>query len=130
MKIKQGFPPNIEKIKKTFQLKGTEVFTYGDTVYLGKGGSLDFSLIAHEQTHLDQQAKIPAEEWWDKYLSDKNFRMSQELEAYRKQFKELKKGIKDRERLNQYLIFLAKSLSGPTYGNMCSVLEAMKMIKN
>lgn len=129
MKIQSGFPPNIEKIRKTFRLSGREVFTYGDIVFLGAGGQIDGALAAHEQTHIEQQTEMGAEPWWDRYLEDKEFRLSQELPAYQKQYREAKKVIKDRERLNKFLILIARDMSGPMYGNMIGFNEATRLIK-
>src|SRR5258708_5588964 len=89
MKIKIAPPPNIEDIRKVFPdlQKGT-VFTYGDTIYapdIYSEAQIESHIHVHEDVHARQQQN--PEEWWAKYLSDPNFRLSQELEAYGEQFR-------------------------------------------
>jgi len=122
-------PHNIRELcEATFDLEGKDVvFTFGDTVY-NVHTDLDYGLIAHEATHTRQQGDAPVE-WWDNYLHDKEFRYSQEAEAYRAQYYEYMKQTKDREKLFQVLHKLANDLSGPMYGWVCTLQEAMKIIK-
>jgi hypothetical protein len=44
----------------------------------------DKALLAHEQVHLDEQAKGVVRWWW-KYLTDRHFRLMAEVRAYRRQ---------------------------------------------
>lgn len=85
MKIINNNPPNIDKIKKAFPIVKGTIFCYGDSIYNPDGMIISEDLIIHEGIHQKQQGdKI--EEWWDKYISDKEFRLEQELEAYRNQY--------------------------------------------
>jgi len=84
MKIITGYPPNIESIKMVFPVNGNTVYAYGDIIYSPQGEKLRPDLIYHEHVHSEQQAGDP-EAWWGRYLTDVDFRLSQEIEAYAKQ---------------------------------------------
>lgn len=127
MKIINDFPPNIEQIRAKFKLHKGIVFTYGDILYNPDRSYIDVALIVHEETHMKQQSYSP-EEWWNKYLVDPSFRLSQELEAYRNQYMKLKKNIKDPFKLGQRIDKLAQDLSGDIYGNLLSFNEAKYLI--
>lgn len=126
--ISVSFPPNIEDIRKVLKLSGKEIFTYGHIIFNPEGKTLTPDLIEHEKVHITQQ-EGQKEAWWTLYLSDPLFRSSQEIPAHQKQYKTAKKYIKDKNRLNDYLIQLSKNLSGDTYGNCLSYSEAYNAIK-
>lgn len=131
MKIVTDYPPNIEKIKEVFDFTGkVPCFTYGDTLYNPSGNPVSASLLAHEEVHVKQQGDDP-ESWWDRYLVDVPFRLEQEIEGYKAQYKEAKKWIKDRNELFRYARGLAHDLSSPMYGNIINSQEALtKICKN
>lgn len=132
MEIKVDFehyPPNIEDIRKVFNLRGTgTVFTYGDTIYAPNLKSLPDHLLTHENIHVIQQGKDP-KGWWKKYLNDPKWRAEQELEAYKAQYKYASEFVKDRNKITRFLHNLASDLSSEMYGNCIDYLEAMKKIK-
>ena len=125
-----SYPPNIEDIKKVFDLSNRPhvVFTYGNFLYIPSGIEAPEHLIVHEKVHVKQQGSDP-KKWWDKYLVDKEFRLSQELEAYRDQYKFIRQGIKDRNQLFRFLRMLALDLSSEIYGSVISYQEALSKIK-
>ena len=129
MQIKNEFPPNIEKIREHFNIPKNAVFTHGDTIYVPSGKSMDEPLKAHEAVHSQQQGDNP-DGWWDRYFSDKSFRLEQELKAYQAQYIASKRILKDRERLHRFLHNIAVDLSSEMYGNIISYAEAMKKIKS
>jgi len=129
MRIIKDYPPNIEKIRVVFKLRPTLVFTYGYKIYNPSGGFIDKPLLKHEETHTLQQA-AGIEEWWDKYLQDPEFRLSQELEAYRNQYREAKKYIFNKNKLFNFLKLIALDFSSEMYGNIIDFSSAMKVIKN
>lgn len=130
MKILIEYPPNYVKIAFTFNLSKGTVFCYGDTLYNPDNGPVDPSLIKHEETHMRQQESMGVEKWWERYLVDVDFRVSQEVEAYQNQYREMKKWIKDKNKLNRLLHTLASALSGPMYGNALSMTDALHAIKS
>jgi hypothetical protein len=78
--------------------------------------------------HIKQQGDNP-KEWWDKYLTDKKFRLEQEVEAYGIQFASLKSVVRD-DISKQFLTRFAVVLSSPMYGSMLSLQEAESKIRN
>lgn len=130
MKIEYGkYPPNYDEIAKAFHIKDTPniVFTYGYQLFVpNKDSVIDKHLLEHEQTHALQQAEMGVEEWWKKYLADPGFRITQEVEAYRNQWRSMwTLPIKARA---GYLTHICEGLSGAMYGNMVTPEEALHLI--
>lgn len=131
MKILNINPPYHlrSKCEHHFNLKGVEpLWTFGDTIYNPFNAYVDPYLEAHESVHCLQQGDNP-EEWWDNYLSNKEFRFEQELKAYRVQYRVIKDCIKDRNTQARLLFKIAGDLSSPMYGSMVGNIEALKLIK-
>ncbi len=128
MKITHGYPPNIGAIREKLNPSLNTVFTYGDTIYIPSGGSPNKALMAHEETHMRQQGDDP-KGWWDKYIASPDFRLRQEVEAYRNQYKEFSKA-KNRNRLYIFLSRIARDLSSSIYGNIISYDTAFKLIRS
>lgn len=130
MNINIGYPPNIEKIKNAFPIRSNTIFTYGDTIYAPMlRGQLPPDIIAHEEIHARQQGEDP-EAWWDRYIVDKEFRLNQEVQAYRTQYRFFCRFIKDRGRQFQLLRIIASDLASPLYGNLVPFLTATQLIKS
>lgn len=127
MKIVNENPPNYDKIAKKFDLHESVVFTYGDTVYVPGGGDIPDHLMVHEQTHEKQQGDNP-EAWWDRYLEDDEFRLNQEVEAYRNQLRFVRKKITKKQK-SDFLNRIAKDLSGKIYGNIVDYKTARELIR-
>lgn len=126
MNVETSYPPNYSEILKHFDIKDrkTIVFTFGDTLHNPGGGNISPDLMAHEETHQRQQGKSP-EDWWEKYLADPDFRLAQELAAYRVQYR----AIVGRPQKRAVLQKISKDLSGPMYGNIISRDQAKQLIK-
>lgn len=106
---------------------GTVAVAFGRVVFANQNFSEDFKI--HEETHLIQQRRsyVFATLWWVRYLFSKKFRFSQELEAFRRQYRHIKEfGGKDRFNAK---VGLAHALSSPLYGNIVSASEAMKLLE-
>ncbi len=132
MKVSTDWPPNIKEIREAFDLEGLEVvFTYGDTIYNPFKGIISPHLHDHEETHMRQQQAYEggAAAWWKRYLKDPEFRVSQELEAYGRQYRTYCKTVKERNYCALFLHELAKDFSGPMYGNCISTGEAQAAIR-
>lgn len=128
MQIIQQYPPNIAKIKEKFNLAGKQpVFAYGDRIYNPFANNLPDHIIEHEKTHLKQQEGMTIEEWWNKYLEDPEFRLNQEIEAYRVQYKYLEENANRADR-RLWLKRMVKDVSGAMYGNMVSAKRAEELI--
>lgn len=128
MNIKNDWPPNIAAIKKAFAVPAKTFFTYGNTLYNPDNAFVDDILLAHEAIHAKQQAS--PEDWWERYLIDADFRLSQEVPAYQAQYKMAVKTLKDRNALFKYVHKMAMDLAGPMYGDIISYQEALRAIKN
>lgn len=123
-----GFPPNIEKIRKAFDIEDKPVvFTYGDILYNPLGGHVSKDLEVHELTHTKQQGSSP-EDWWDRYINDKQFRLDQEIEAYRNQYEYYCRKNKSLNAQFRFLRTLSHYLSSEVYGNLVTRSEAMDLI--
>ena len=127
MKYSDQKPPNWDKLVRLFGVdwKNT-VVTYGATVHSSR--SLSPDLEVHEAQHVRQQAAMGVEAWWLRYYEDRDFRLEQELEAYRAQFQFFKKATKDRNLLFRFQDRIARDLASLQYGNCVNYGEAFRMI--
>ena len=123
----QDWPPNIDEIRKHFELTGDEIFTYGKIIYNPNKKTLTPDLLAHESVHLEQQSG-KAEEWWKLYLADSVFRAYQECPAHWTQYQIAKSIIKDRNKRFLYAKQLAMNLSSVVYGKMMTFNQAYDLI--
>lgn len=121
-------PPNIEEIKKRFSVGKATLFCHGSTLFNPDAVHVPDHVFIHEQTHSKQQGDDPVK-WWNKYLTDNDFLLSQEVEAYKAQYKYLCDKIKDRNHRNRILLQLAAQLASPMYGSLISINKACQNIK-
>ncbi len=128
MKTSPSFPPNYQDILKVFpsleQFK--PIFTYSDTIYNPYNIHIDAALERHEQTHTLQQGDHP-EIWWTEYLTNKAFRLSQEVDAYRAQWA-FASDHYSRDQRRALLDHITTALSSPLYGSLVSKKEAKELI--
>ena len=127
MKVVQEQPKIMDEARNVFRLPEGVVMTWGDILYNPSGRHIDLPLMRHEEHHSKQQGNDPSG-WWKRYFSDKDFRISQEIEAYRIQYQEAKKINGDRNTLMKYAMLLASDLSSEMYGSMMTRQEALKAI--
>lgn len=142
MNIMRALPPNFAEIAEAFPEAKTIVasgqgifFCYGDTIFNPNGESIAPQIMAHEKVHSARQNGNPAE-WWVRYLTDKQFRLDEEIPAHRAEYAFLRdklqmgrlqmKGF--RSGLDFHLMMIAKRLSGPLYNNMLSLGAARNLI--
>lgn len=130
MEIVYAKPPNYDMVAKAFNIEdmGGVIFTYGNKLYVPGGEKIhiDKPLMRHEETHARQQKKMGIDLWWEQFLGDRNFRLSQELEAYREQYRAMA-GLPLEARIG-YLDHIAGDLSGKMYGNLMTKEEAKAVI--
>ena len=133
MKIENTKPPRHiwEQAHKQFTIDDTcTVYTYGNTLHNPAGVPVDECLEAHESLHAVQQVAIGgADKWWAMYFKDPEFRRSQEIDAYHRQYEKLCQINHDRNRRAKYLWEIASHLASPMYGAGISHVEAMKAIR-
>ncbi len=131
--VKVEKPPIYENACAAFRLNPKSVvFTYGDTIYNPNDLPLGEDIIAHEMVHVEQQGGNDkgAQVWWSKFLQDPEFRLSQELEAYAKQYNFICKHMTQNKQVRFNLLKrYAEILSGPLYGNCVGFHKAITAIK-
>ena len=115
--------PLLEEYKKVFDITPETIFAYDDTIYCDYG--LPNHLIIHEITHHEQQKRYGLEKWVELYLTDVEFRLKMEVEAYRHQIST----ISDRNNKLRLRLECAKDLSSSLYGNICTYEEALELLK-
>lgn len=126
-RVVQELPPNFNEIVTVFgPLPHTVVFAYGDRIYSPSGTDLSPELVVHEETHLRQQAEVGGpEEWWRRYLADPDFRLAQEVEAYRAQLAAAPNRARRRELWRQ----VSKDLASSMYGRLVTKDQARELLR-
>ena len=126
--IKHEIPSIYETLKEKFGVSwiGGVVIAYLPHIYSYR--SIPKDLEIHEEVHLHQQQEIGVEEWWRLYIENDNFRLHQEIEAYKAQIEWINKVIRDREVRFRRIDRLLKDLSGSMYGNIITYSEARKLL--
>lgn len=132
-KIAYTPPPIYPEVRKAWGVKwedGKVVMVYGDTIHQSFMEPMDEDLLVHELVHVRQHGAYPGgpEAWWKRYMEDVDFRISQELEAYRTQYKWCLENV-NRQTRKAILRHCAKDLSSFLYGNVMSYDEAERLIK-
>jgi hypothetical protein len=126
MRIIHGKPPIWDLAVSLLGADERTVFTYGSDVYVPGGGELGPELIAHEAVHVAQQTDPVV--WWNRYFESPEFRVEQELPAYRAQYADFCKRNKDRNVRARYLVYLAGVMAGPLYARMIDFHSARQFI--
>lgn len=124
-------PPNFDLIAKAFPSileRPDIIFSYGDKMYNPDGKTLSAWIIAHEAAHSQRQLEIPPDEWWAKYIEDRQFRFEEEVIGHRAEFASYKQHRKDRNEHAAYLHMIAQRLSGELYGRVTDVKTAKSLI--
>lgn len=130
MQISKQKPKCWDRISEIFPLRWDQgvIITYGGVVHT-ISGKITPELEAHEQVHIDQQAGIDPDEWVERFISDIDFRLAVEIEAFRAQADYLRVAHEHYpELLNQKLHWIYTSISSPLYGNVITYEEAKKLI--
>lgn len=87
----------------------------------------DSFLLSHEAVHVKQQDGNP-DAWWERYFVDVEWRVEQELAAYREQYRTFKILRTDRNERARYAVGLAGFMAGPLYGKVIDFSRAFKII--
>lgn len=131
MKIIIDYPPIWDEACKAFDLKGAHpMFAWGDIIYNPFDTPVPPEHIAHEEVHKRQQKAIGGpEKWWHLYLTNREFRLTQELAAYSAQYKSYCKWHKDKNQRFEYLKYIGTDLASPMYKIGGSAMEYMEIVK-
>jgi hypothetical protein len=133
MKISFATPPLWDKIKAKFPVtEDSHIwYTHGDCIYSPSKIIPPDDIIVHEMVHQEQQESNDdvANIWWQNYMHDPDFRLSQEAEAYGAQYRFWCAKVKDRNQRDKILRQIGQALAGKEYGNCVSSSEAMKLVR-
>jgi hypothetical protein len=124
VEIRKEWPPNIAKIRAVLPVTERNIFAYDRVIYNPGGGELTMPLIEHEKVHFRQQGRF-VRWWWWRFLRDPAFRLDQELEAHRAEYRAFCDWVQDRNQRATYLRGIARRLSSPMYGGDISQRDAM-----
>lgn len=126
-KLSNEKPPIYDRCVEKFGIDWhTTIFAFGDTIHAQYPHRLSKDIIEHEKVHLKQQNGNPID-WWEKYFEDNEFRLSQEIPAYKRQYRVLRE-YADRNDVARCVDFWASNLSGKGYGYLIDKQEAIKLI--
>jgi len=116
-------PPIYPLLEQHFDISWDDgiIITYGENVYC-KNVLLPAKVV-HESVHVDQQLAYGIQKWWNRYIADEQFRLSQELEAYSAEVAWIKKNVKDRNEKFRMIRQICFDLSSPIYGRIISYKE-------
>jgi hypothetical protein len=113
----EQWPPFLQEIIKRLSARQPIVFAWGSRIYNPQGGIISAPLMAHELIHCARQAD-GVEGWWRSYIEEPQFRLAEEIPAYRAEFAKISASTNDREARALELHKLAMRLSSPLYGGL------------
>ena len=90
---------------------------------------IDAPKYIHELVHSRRQEKIGKDLWWELYINKSEFRLEEEVLAYRAEYKFICENVFDRNTRFEFLYEMARNLSSPQYGSLISGSDAMKLIQ-
>lgn len=115
--------PLLERYRKVFpNTPKNVVYAYDNEIYCDSMPTVD--VLVHETVHINRQNDLGLDVWVELYLTDTNFRLKEELLAYKKQLKV----FPDRNERYQMKIEFAKALSSQMYGSIISFEDALKIL--
>ena len=122
-------PPNLEASAAVFPAarKPGTFFSWGDLIYNPTGVMLPPQIIAHELVHGQRQEGC-IEDWWNQYLTDKDFRFNEELLAHVAEYKLIHDTQPLRNARRHALRFISARLASPLYGRVIGEEQAKKLI--
>lgn len=121
--------PNFQELKNKFGVGDETIIAYGNKIFI-KGKTMSRDLLVHELTHCERQKfnEDSAKRWYEMYLENDEFRLQEELVAYRQQYAFCCRVYKDRNKRAKILFALAAELASYRYGNIINHNEAMAKI--
>ena len=132
MKIIEQDPPHpllLRIITAGMRPQYDTLFPWAPDIYNPSGLAIPPDIMIHEAAHIAQQGNNP-EAWWQRYITDKQFRFDQELKANREQYKFVCKVLKDRNDRARALRTIARNMAGEVYALNVTMNKIMEMIRN
>jgi hypothetical protein len=119
---KQAEFPRLKEFKKHFKIDDNSIIAYDNCIYTNR--DLPEDILIHEKTHLRQQKIHGLDNFIEKYIHDKDFRLEIEREAFKRQLKSIKDpGLKKAVKLD-----CIDALTSGLYGDITRE-EAIKLLE-
>lgn len=131
MKIVAGYPPNFELIKAALPMAADiHTYCYGDTIYNPSGATLTIDRQFHEFIHSQRQLEVGVDAWWYSYLTDRRFRLDEEIKAYGEQYAYARRFTAPEKFFKWLRGNMSEALSGEAYGSLIDYARAESAIRN
>lgn len=130
MKISTEKPACWDRLEKQFNVRWESgiIVTYDGVIHT-QSGVLAPDFLAHELVHVKQQEGKNPEEFLERFLTDRDFRLEMELPAYRVQVAFLRATIvHDPDELFVRIHKLAKNMAA-NYDNMVTLEQAIILLQ-
>lgn len=131
MQVIKGRPKNYADILKVFPMASNPgvIFAYAPDIYCPSGKPVPESLLVHEAVHIERQTTMGVEAWWDRYLTDLQFRYIEELLAHRAEYDNLIGSPNAPRNVRRAAIkMVSKKLAAGLYGRMVTPTQAAQDI--
>jgi hypothetical protein len=141
MRVLVARPPLYDEIAKAFPIRGRDIlFAWGDTIFNPGGVPIPPELVAHETVHCQRQLaycpefrnlnpELQVTLWWNRYIADKNFRLTEEMPAHIVEYQTILQTIGDnRKARRKALSHVAHKMASSLYGPMISLDDAKHFI--
>lgn len=127
LKISDEKPLNYDRIAEAFGDRWDSglIVTYGDTAHVKGGVGLTKDLIVHEKVHVKQQTEYGVDAWWERYFTDKEFRLQQEKEAYGAQIRCIRDSVSNPKKQRARMENIVSSMVD-AYGEMITREDAVQ----
>lgn len=132
--MRMGFPPVYDRAAAKWPtIKGRPIiFAYAPYIYCTNRAKCGPEKVAHEAIHLARQTQngMTPEAWWDRYLTDDDFRRQEEVLAHVAEYLFLCEKESGRGARRRNLVIIAGNLASPIYGRLFSIEEAKSLLKS
>lgn len=125
-------PPIMERAVAKFGEPCREaIFCWGYEIRNPADISIDDFLVVHERVHSIRQHEIGIEEWWERYLTDDDFRIEEEVLAHRAEYEHRigKHQAQHRRMRRFYMNQTIERVRNPMYRYRLSAGDARRRLK-
>ena len=127
--ISKDKPEIYEKLHKQFNVEWDSGLIIADGKTIHCKFDIPPAKFIHELVHIKQQEKTGKSLWWELYLAKPEFRLEQEVEAYKAEYRFFSENVNDRNMRFDYLYEIARTLASEQYGKLCTGDEALRLIQ-
>lgn len=124
------FPPIYHQLEAAFDLQGRTdvVFAFGEILYNPHRVYIPPEILVHEAIHGQRQVEGPGVyEWWKRYIGSAEFRLIEEAEAHRAEYRHLLENGNRKQRRHA-LAHVANKFASPLYGKMVTPARARRIL--